>query len=166
MKRQIFVFAAVLLFSNPSFAQQQGPRYGNEDVKNTTLDSSQTTQVGMRKVLTTTTSTRIFAYDAAGNRILMYTPTRNNPSSPAGDQTLDDQVCISMTSGLLEVNLSVPSNEPYSISVYNIVGQLLTDRKNCRGMSQEINLSHLERGVYVIDVCAGKHHCTKKITIE
>ena len=166
MEGKLLFFAAVLLFSNPSFAQQQGPRYGNEDVKNTTLDSSQTTQEGMSKVLTTTTSTRIFAYDAAGNRILMYTPARNNPSSPAAEQSQEDQFCISMTSGLLEVNLSVPSNEPYSISVYNIAGQLLTDRKNCRGMSQEINLSHLERGVYVIDVCAGKHHCTKKITKE
>ena len=65
MEGKLLFFAAVLLFSNPSFAQQQGPRYGNEDVKNTTLDSSQTTQEGMSKVLNTTTSPRIFAYDAA-----------------------------------------------------------------------------------------------------
>ena len=79
---------------------------------------------------------------------------------------MDDQIIVMVTTGMLSVILNEEINEPYSISVYNISGQLVADRKNCRGMSQDINLSHLERGVYIIDVCKGNNHNTRKFTKE
>lgn len=151
MKAHFIFIVTVLLFSNPSFAQQEEQESGNDS---------------RGKTSSMTISPRIFTYDAAGNRILMSTPAREEQQSPNKNQTHGGQICLSVTSGILKVCLSEEINEPYGISVYNIAGQLMAELKDCRGMSQNINLSNLERGVYVIDVSAGNNHSTRKITKE
>ncbi len=166
MKRPIFFLAATLLCCITSFAQQQENLDSFINVNEMFPSSFQSAQEGMRNAPATSTSTRIFTYDAAGNRILMSTPARNAPASPSADLSQDEQVSLSITTGLLKVSLLGEHHEPYSISVYNIAGQLVADRKNCRGMSQDISLSHLERGVYIIEVCEGNNHNTRKITKE
>ena len=164
MKKSLFLFAATVLCCIPSFGQQQEPQGGSVDMKDTPMNGSSMTQEGVRNISATTVSTRIFTYDAAGNRILMSTSARNAPASPYADLSQDEQVSLSMTTGLLRVSLSGENHKPYSISVYNIAGQLVIDRRNCRGKSQDINLSHLEKGVYIMDVCTGNNHSTKKFT--
>ncbi|MBP5508524.1 MAG: T9SS type A sorting domain-containing protein [Prevotella sp.] len=166
MKRKTIIVAATLLCCITSFAQQQEKIDSFISVNEMFPSSFQSAQEGMRNAPATSTSTRIFTYDAAGNRILMSTPARNAPASPYADLSQDEQVSLSMTTGLLRVSLSGEYHEPYSISVYNIAGQLVAERKNCRGMSQDINLSHLERGVYIIDIFEGKNHNKRKITKE
>ena len=166
MKRKAIIFAATLLCGITSLAQQQENLDSFISVNEISPSSFQSAQEGMRNAPTTSTSTRIFTYDAAGNRILMSTPARNAPASPYADLSQDEQVSLSMTTGILRVSLSGENHKPYSISVYNIAGQLVADRKNCRGMSQDINMSHLERGVYIIDIFEGNNHNTRKITKE
>jgi len=163
MRRQIIIIAALLLLCIPSSAQQQENLDSFISVNEMFPNSFQSAQDGMRNAPATSISTRIFTYDAAGNRILMATPARNAPSYTMENQSLDDQVSLSVTTGLLSVTLSGERHEPYSISIYNIAGQLVADRRNCRGVSQTISLTHLERGVYIMDVCAGNNHHQRAI---
>lgn len=166
MKRKAIIFAATLLCGITSLAQQQENLDSFIGVNKTFPSSFQSAQDCMRNASATSISTRIFTYDAAGNRILMSTPARNAPASPNADLSQDEQVSLSMTTGLLRVSLTGENHKPYSIRVYNIAGQLVAERKNCRGMSQDINMSHLERGVYIIDIFEGNNHNTRKITKE
>ena len=164
MKRQIIFIATALLISVQSYAQQHVYSYDNVDMKSMATSSPKAIHEGKRNMPSTTISTRIFTYDAAGNRILMSTPTRNTPSYINGNHSIDDKICLSVTTGMLRVSLLEELPEPYNISIYNIAGQLVADRRNCRGVSQDINLSHLEKGVYIMDLCTGNNHSTKKFT--
>ena len=166
MNRKFFFGVETLLCSLSAFSQQQENLGSSIGVNEMFPSSFQSAQEGIRNAPATSTSTRIFTYDAAGNRILMNTPARNAPSYMMENQSMDDQIIVMVTTGMLSVILNEEINEPYSISVYNLAGQLVVDRKNCRGMSQDISLSHLERGVYIIDIFEGNNHNTRKITKE
>lgn len=85
MKRKTIIVAATLLCCITSFAQQQEKIDSFISVNERFPSSFQSTHDGMRNAPATSTSTRIFTYDAAGNRILMSTPARNAPASPYAD---------------------------------------------------------------------------------
>ncbi len=166
MKRLLFFFAAALLCCIHSHAQLRVYSNSNEGVEDGQPAGSPQGQEGMRKINSTTIYTRVFTYDAAGNRILMSTLAQNAPSSPQEELPSDDRVSLTVTTGMLRVSLAGEAVEPYSIAVYNTVGQIVARRDGCRGGSQDISLSHLKRGIYIVDVCTGDRHVTRKFTKE
>lgn len=166
MKRQLFFITAALLCSIHSHAQLHVYSNGNVGVEDGLLVSSPQEQEDMRKIPATTTYIRTFTYDDAGNRILMSTPPLIAPSSPKAEQPSDEQVSLTVTTGMLRISLTREANEPYSIAVYNTAGQAVVRRDGCRGSCQDIVLPYLQRGTYIVDVCSGYIHLTKKFTKE
>jgi hypothetical protein len=58
-----------------------------------------------------------------------------------------------------------PVSEKKTITIYNITGQILTNIISSESKS-EINLTHLQSGMYIIDIATEKSHYTQKIFKE
>lgn len=158
MRKQILIITSLMLCYLQGHSQSSGLPKDRGNGESPRADT--------RRIPSPATSVRTFTYDAAGNRILMETPTRNAQASPGRNQPRDGQADVTCTADMLRIRMTGEFPEPYGISIYNIAGQTILERHDCRGMLQEIPLFHLRRGVYIVDVCAGDIRSTRKITIE
>ena len=164
MRKPTLAIVASLLCCLQCLSQSHDIPNVRGDLRDALSVSIPVSQDGVRNMPSTPITVRTFTYDAAGNRILMETPSRNVPASQGTGQLPEVQAILTLTSGMLKVSLPGEIPEPYSISVYTAAGQFVAERKGCTGRSQDISLSRLSRGVHIIDICAEDiRHTTKLI---
>lgn len=55
------------------------------------------------------------------------------------------------------------SNETLNFRLYNSKGELLIKNLNSRAANLKVNLAHLPKGIYLLNISDGVNHFTKKI---
>jgi len=149
--KTLLLIGAFLLCALSASAQLRGGMDGSGDLRSTQTQSS----------------VRVFAYDAAGNRISMGIPAQAAPAPRRIQGGTDGEATVTKTGeSMVRVSVSGEDTGPFDICVYNAAGQLVVDMRGCKGSSHDISLAHLERGVYVMDVRTGEKHITRKFTKE
>ena len=112
------------------------------------------------------TYTRIFTYDAAGNRVTMTTPSRGAMNSPGKSSGLTDSVLDITTLGDGILHVTVPGLDDQAamrVTVYSLSGQVVL-RKKVEGGVFRLDVSRLPKGVYAIDVSTVGAVITGKFT--
>ena len=86
MRKQILIITSLMLCYLQGHSQSSGLPKDRGNGESPRADT--------RRIPSPATSVRTFTYDAAGNRILMETPTRNAQASPGRNQPRDGQAVL------------------------------------------------------------------------
>ncbi|MEZ4827434.1 MAG: T9SS type A sorting domain-containing protein [Bacteroidia bacterium] len=72
------------------------------------------------------------------------------------------------STGAFQVAMNMDKTAPVTVSVYNMVGQMVYNKTfgNVSAISESINLTGKEKGIYLLQVTAGENQVTRRIVLE
>ncbi len=118
MRKPTLAIVASLLCCLQCLSQSHDIPNVRGDLRDALSGSIPVSQDGVRNMPSTPITVRTFTYDAAGNRILMETPSRNVPASQGTGQLPEVQAILTLTADMLKVSLPGEIPEPSGLSFY------------------------------------------------